>query len=102
WVGRSLLPGLECKPLPPKAAFAQLMPAPAWNHEATSMISADGSRHMLFRVSDNHWELYDIDGDPDEKTNVKDSDPHVKELEQQLGVWSDKTPAKPKAASPPP
>ena len=89
WIGRSLVPALSCTPgaLPPKPAFAELLPAPEWDHEAKSMVTADGKRHVYYRTSDSKWEIYDLETDPDEKTNLADKDPHAKELEQQLAQW---------------
>jgi arylsulfatase A-like enzyme len=88
WIGRSLLPALECKDLPPRPAFAQLLPAKAWDHEAKSMITADGKYHVFFRISDKRWEIYDLEKDPDERHNIADSDPEAKRLEEALAQWS--------------
>jgi choline-sulfatase len=87
WVGRSLVPALAAKPLPPKPAFAELLRAPDWDHEGKSMITADGKRHVFFRISDSRWEIYDLEADPDEKTNIADSDPNAKALQDQLAQW---------------
>jgi arylsulfatase A-like enzyme len=89
WVGRSLVPAFTCKPgaLPPKPAFSELLPAPEWDHEAKAMITADGKKQVYYRTSDSKWEIYDLDTDPEEKTNVAGSDPQAKELEQQLAQW---------------
>ena len=87
WVGRSLVPALANQPLEPKPAFAELLRAPDWDHEGKSMVTADGKRHVFFRISDSRWEIYDLDADPDEKTNLADSDPKAKELEDQLAGW---------------
>ncbi|MDB4957732.1 MAG: hypothetical protein JWO36_5301 [Myxococcales bacterium] len=88
WKGRSLVPALECKDaLPPQPAFSELLRAPEWDHEAKSMISADGKRHVVYRISDSRWEIYDLDNDPDEKTDISRSDPKAAELEQQLSHW---------------
>jgi hypothetical protein len=51
------------------------------------MISADGTRHVFHRISDSRWEVYDLEKDPEEKTNILASDPHAKELQQQLASW---------------
>ncbi len=87
WVGRSLLPVLANQPLEPRPAFAELLRAPDWDHEGKSMITADGKRHVFFRTSDSRWEIYDLEADPDEKTNIADSDPKAKELQNQLASW---------------
>jgi choline-sulfatase len=87
WQGRSLVPVLAGKPLDPKPAFAELLRAPDWDHEGKSMVSADGKRHVFYRISDSRWEIYDLDADPDEKTNLVDTDPRSKELQQELAAW---------------
>lgn len=87
WNGRSLVPALANQPLPPKPAFSELLRAPDWDHEGKSMITADGKRHVFFRISDSRWEIYDLEADPDEKTNIADSDPNAKALQEQLTSW---------------
>ena len=89
WVGRSLAPAMSCTPgaLPPQPAFSELLASPEWDHEAKAMVTADGKRHVYYRTSDAKWEIYDLDADPDEKTNIADKDPQAKELEQQLVRW---------------
>ncbi|HEY4244077.1 MAG TPA: sulfatase-like hydrolase/transferase [Kofleriaceae bacterium] len=95
WQGRSLVPALACKePLPPKPAYAELLPAPEWNHEAKSMVTADGKYHVYYRMSDSVWEIYDLDADPEEKKNLADSLPNAKDLEAQLAHWMETTLAK--------
>ena len=84
WVGRSLAPVLAGQPLAPMPAFSELLRAPDWDHEGKSMVTADGKRHVFYRISDSRWEIYDLDADPDEKKNLADSDPKAKELEDQL------------------
>jgi arylsulfatase A-like enzyme len=87
WVGRDLAAALACKPLPPQPAFSELLPTPEWNHEAKSMVTADGKRHVIYKISEGRWEIYDLDADPDERTNLVDTDPKAKELEQELSRW---------------
>jgi len=87
WRGRSLVPLLEGKPLPPKPAFAELLPEPKWDHDAKSMISADGKRHVFYRISDSRWEIYDLEKDPEERTNIADSDPDAQKLKDELAAW---------------
>jgi arylsulfatase A-like enzyme len=88
WIGRSLVPALAGKPLPPRPAFAEMLKAHQWPYEARSLVSADGKRHLYHRISDARYELYDLEHDPDEKTNVIESDPRAKELQQQLADWA--------------
>jgi arylsulfatase A-like enzyme len=86
WQGRSLAAALACQPLEPRAAFSELMPAPEWDHEAKSMVTADGKHHVYYRISESQWEIYDLDRDPDEKTNLADA-AGAQELEQALAAW---------------
>ena len=86
WQGRSLVPALACQPLDPRPAFSELQPAPEWDHEAKSMVTADGKHHVYYRISDSKWEIYDLDHDPDEKSNLADA-PGAKQLEQELTAW---------------
>ncbi|HEY5952708.1 MAG TPA: sulfatase-like hydrolase/transferase [Kofleriaceae bacterium] len=87
WTGRSLVPALEGTALAPLPAFAEMPPSKSWNHDAKSMVSADGTRHVFHRISDSRWEVYDLDKDPEERTNILDKDPKAKELQQQLASW---------------
>jgi len=87
WRGRSLVPVLAGKPLPPRPAFSELLPEPKWDHDAKSMISADGKRHVFYRISDSRWEIYDLEKDPDERTNIADSDPDAAKLKAELAAW---------------
>jgi choline-sulfatase len=66
--GRSLLPRIEGKPLPPAPVFSEMMPATAWPHQAAMMV--DGDHKIIHRISDRRWELYDLKRDPGEKTNL--------------------------------
>ncbi|HVV52582.1 MAG TPA: sulfatase-like hydrolase/transferase, partial [Polyangia bacterium] len=63
--GRSLLPRIEGKPLPPAPLYAEMMPATAWPHQAAMMV--DGDHKIIHRISDGRWELYDLKRDPGEK-----------------------------------
>jgi len=87
WRGRSLVPVLAGTPLPPRPAFSELLPEPKWDHDAKSMISADGKRHVFYRISDSRWEIYDLEKDPDERTNIADSDPDAAKLKAELAAW---------------
>ncbi len=87
WRGRSLVPAITGKPLPPKPAFGELLPEPKWDHDAKSMVSADGKRHVFYRISDSRWEIYDLEKDPDERTNIADSDPDAEKLKAELTAW---------------
>ncbi len=87
WAGRSLVPALACQPLTPQPAFAEMLKAPEWQHEAKSMITSDAKRHAFWKISESHWEIYDLDADPDERKDLGESDPKAKELQQQLASW---------------
>jgi arylsulfatase A-like enzyme len=87
WQGRSLVPALEGTALSPAPAFAEMLPSKSWNHHGTSMVSANGTRHVFHRISDSRWEIYDLVKDPEERTNILDSDPEAKQLQQQLAAW---------------
>jgi arylsulfatase A-like enzyme len=86
WQGRSLVPALACQPLAPRPAFSELLPAPEWDREARSMVTADGKHHVYYRTTESRWEIYDLDRDPDEKSNLADA-PGAGELEQALTAW---------------
>lgn len=86
WQGRSLVPALACGELPPQPAFSELLPAPEWDHEAKAMVSPDGKRHVYYRISDNKWEIYDLDKDPEEKASVADG-ADAAALKEQLSGW---------------
>jgi arylsulfatase A-like enzyme len=86
WQGRSLAPAVACQPLEPRAAFSELLAAPEWDHDAKSMITADGKHHVYYRTTESRWEIYDLDRDPDEKTNLADQ-AGAAELEQALTAW---------------
>jgi len=86
WQGRSLVPALAGKPLEPRPAFSELLAAPEWDHEAKAMVTADGKRHVYYRISDSKWEIYDLERDPDEKVNLADRG-GAKELQQALAAW---------------
>ena len=66
--GRSLLPRIEGKALPPVPIYAEQMPATAWPHQAAMMV--DGDHKIIHRISDRRWELYDLKRDPGEKNNL--------------------------------
>lgn len=88
WQGRSLVGALACgEALPPKPAFAEMLPAPEWDHAAKSMITADDSRHVYYRITDSRWEIYDLTKDPEERNNLAETDPKAKDLQQQLASW---------------
>lgn len=88
WQGRCLAPALAGKTLQPLPAYAELLPANSWKHEAKSMISSDAKHHALFNISESRWEIFDLAADPEERHNLVDSsDPNIKPLRDALTAW---------------
>ncbi len=88
FVGRSLAGALAGQPVEPRAHFAELLPAPSWNHAATSMVTADGQYKLIYVSSERRWELYDLKKDPDERDNIYGKDDALdKQLTSQLTDW---------------
>jgi choline-sulfatase len=100
WVGRSLVPALEGNALTPMPSFAEMLPSKSWKHEGRAMVSADGTRHVFHRISDGRWEIYDLVNDPEERTNIANSDPNAKQLQQELASWAQSLAEKASGASP--
>ena len=61
-----------------------MLPAPKWDHEAKSMVTADGKRHVYYRISESRWETYDLTRTPTRRSRSPD---RPKTLEQQLAAW---------------
>jgi choline-sulfatase len=70
WMGRSLVPAIEGGALPPKPAFAELLPYPGWEHDIKLAVSADGGWKLHHIVSQRRRELYRLSDDPVEKKNL--------------------------------
>jgi arylsulfatase A-like enzyme len=88
--GRSMVPLLDGEAQAPRPAFAELLPAPEWDHEGKSMISADGKWHLFYRQSDRKYELYDLTADPEEKHDLWDEQKDVgAQMQKQLADWID-------------
>jgi arylsulfatase A-like enzyme len=86
WQGRSLAPAIAGQPLAPQPAFSEMLAAPEWDHEAKSMVTADGKRHVYYRISDSKWEIYDLEADFEENHNVANG-ADAKALQQAMGAW---------------
>jgi len=86
WMGRSLTPALAGGTLPPLPAFAEMLEANEWKHEAKSMITADAKSHVFNKLSESRVEIYDLSSDADERKNLSDA-ANAKELEHQLAQW---------------
>lgn len=86
--GRSLLPLMRGQPSAPRPAFAELLPAPSWNHAAKAMVTADGKEKIIFRTSDQRVEVYDLAADPYEAKDISATDKARKDLlKQKLLDW---------------
>jgi arylsulfatase A-like enzyme len=66
--GRSLVGALLGEPLPPAPVFAELMPAPSWNHTWRAIIV--GNLKLIQKLSENTVEMYDLSKDPTEQHNL--------------------------------
>jgi arylsulfatase A-like enzyme len=73
--GSSLVPYFFGRKLPKRAIRAELPPYKAWPHEMVMMIK--GKWKLIYRVSDNVFELYDLSKDPNEMKNVAPKHPEV-------------------------
>ncbi len=90
FVGRSLLPAFTGAPLPAKPAYGELIPAPSWNHAAKMMVTKDGRYKLLSRISDRRFELYNLDEDPKEQTDISKKDPaRLEATKKQLLEWTE-------------
>jgi arylsulfatase A-like enzyme len=86
--GRSLLPALVGDKLEAGAAHAELLPVPSWKHHHKAMVSADGKTKLIYRVSDNLFELYDLAADPTERTDISATKADLlSEMRRQLTTW---------------
>ena len=86
WMGRSLAPALAGGTLPALPAYAEMLEANEWKHEAKSMITSDAKSHVFSKLSESRVEIYDLSTDADERKNVSDS-ANAKELQHQLAQW---------------
>ena len=91
WVGHSLVPALLGKDMPAQPAFAEMLPAPEWDHDAKSMVSADGKWKLFYRRSDRTYELYDLEKDPTEQHDLYDDRKDIaKPMHDQMSTWIEK------------
>ncbi|MBI4511148.1 MAG: sulfatase-like hydrolase/transferase [Deltaproteobacteria bacterium] len=90
--GRSLLPALLGLPLAQRPAHGELLPAPSWNHAAKMMVDETGTKKIIYGISDNRFELYDLAADPGES---KDLAPFkadlLSEMKERIGKWMEST-----------
>lgn len=88
FVGRSLAPALAGEALAPRPVFAELLPYPNWDHAAKAIIDETGRAKLIYRISENLFELYDLAEDPEERKDVVHMRKDVAEkLKQQLIDW---------------
>jgi len=86
--GHSLLAALVGETLTPRPAFAELLPYPNWPNGVKAMISEDVANKILYRITENVWELYDLATDPGEQKNQAQKDAAALEaLKQKLNEW---------------
>jgi arylsulfatase A-like enzyme len=81
--GRSLLPRVRGKPLPPRPVFAELLPASAWPRHETMIV--DRGRKLTHRISDRRWDLHDLHNDPKQHRNLIDDPRHRRMAEELKG-----------------
>ena len=88
FTGRSLLDALLGQALAPRPIFAEMLPAPYWDHSAKAMITGDGTHKLLYQISDKRFELYDLTVDPGERRDVFVTQPDVAAaLQQEMIDW---------------
>jgi arylsulfatase A-like enzyme len=86
--GRSLAPLLAGKSLEARPVFAELLPAPSWNHAWKMAVSADGTRKLVYRQSDNRFEYYDLAADGEERHDLwAERRDEAAALQQLLTSW---------------
>src|SRR5262249_44615780 len=66
--GRSLLPAMLGEPPRKELVYAELLPAPSWNHQWRVLV--DGKWKLIQKLSENTTELYDLSTDPTEQRNL--------------------------------
>ncbi len=89
FVGRSLAAALAGAELPPRDLFAQLLPAPYWNHRAMAMVTGDGRYELIQRLSPHRQtELYDLVADPHEQHDLSRAEAaRTEALRRRLIEW---------------
>lgn len=66
--GRSLLGAILGEAARPELVYAELLPAPSWNHSWRAIV--DGKWKLIDKLSENTVELYDLTADPTEQRNL--------------------------------
>ncbi|HEY7953675.1 MAG TPA: sulfatase-like hydrolase/transferase [Polyangia bacterium] len=80
--GRSLLGALLGEPLSPEAIYAELLPAPSWNHLWRAII--EGDLALIHKISENATELYDLKSDATEQHDLAGRDDRTVKMENAL------------------
>lgn len=75
--GRSLLPLIDGKPLPPLPVIGEVLPATAWKEHEVMMV--DGGMKVTHKITGRRWELHDLKKDPKQQRNVAD-DPAYRQI----------------------
>lgn len=80
--GRSLLPALLGEKLPPEPVYAEMLPAPSWNHFWRAII--DDGLALIHKISENTTELYDLKNDPEEAHDLAGKDGRTVKMQNEL------------------
>ena len=80
--GRSLLAAMLGDKLEARPVYAEMLPAPSWNHLWKAVI--DGDTKLIQKISENTVEVYDLLKDPTEQHNLAPDDPRTSKLEAVL------------------
>ncbi len=94
--GISLLPLIQGGTLKPRPIYAELLPYSKWPNGARILIGPDGKYKSYQRVNENIFELYDLQSDPKEATNLATTKPELaKELKTKLADWASQMRSRP-------
>lgn len=90
--GRSLLAALLGERLQPAPVYAELERAPAWDHAAKMLIDEDGKTKVIYRTSDNQFELYDLATDPNELHDLaRTRGDLLLHMKRQVATWMERS-----------
>ncbi len=70
--GRSLVPAMQGETMSERPVFAELLPAPSWDHKWRVAIS--GNYKLIEKQSEGSMELYDLAHDPTEQKNLAEQE----------------------------
>jgi arylsulfatase A-like enzyme/MFS family permease len=86
--GRSLLPAILGEALPQRPVHAELLASPEGVREAKMAIDPVNRTKVIYRVSDNFFEVYDLASDPGEQKNLVHSRRDLaQEMRRQITSW---------------